>query len=52
MVSTGESDLPSSCEMKVEPEKHLTWLKSQDGGGIGRGDHFFSYKFIERTIEL
>ena len=24
---------------------------SQDGGGIGRGDHFLSYKFIERTIE-
>ena len=25
--------------------------RSQDGGGIGRGDHFLSYKFIERTIE-
>ena len=25
--------------------------KSQDGGGIGRGDHFLSYKFIKRTIE-
>ena len=25
--------------------------RSQDGGGIGRGDHFVSYKFIERTIE-
>ena len=24
---------------------------SQDGGGIGRGDHFLSYKFIKRTIE-
>ena len=24
---------------------------SQDGVGIGRGDHFFPYKFIERTIE-
>ena len=23
----------------------------QDGGGIGGGDHFLSYKFIERTIE-
>ena len=23
----------------------------EDGGGIGRGDHFLSYKFIERTIE-
>ena len=25
--------------------------RSQDGGGIGRGDHFLSQKFIERTIE-
>ena len=25
--------------------------RSQDGGGIGQGDHFLSYKFIKRTIE-
>ena len=25
--------------------------RSQDGGGIGRGDHFLSYKFIARTTE-
>ena len=25
--------------------------RSQDGGGIGWGDHFLSYKFMERTIE-
>ena len=25
--------------------------RSQDGGGIGRGDHFLPYIFIERTIE-
>ena len=25
--------------------------RSQDGGGIRPGDHFLSYKFIERTIE-
>ena len=24
---------------------------SQDGGGIGLGDHFHPYKFMERTIE-
>ena len=23
----------------------------KDGGGIGRGDHFLFYKFIERTTE-
>ena len=25
--------------------------RSQDGGGIGGGDHFLFYKFIERTTE-
>ena len=25
--------------------------RSQDGGGIGRGDHFLPYKFIKRTTE-
>ena len=25
--------------------------RSQDGGGIGRGDHFLFYKFIEITTE-
>ena len=25
--------------------------RSQDGRGLGRGDHFLSYKFIERTTE-
>ena len=25
--------------------------RSQDGGGIGQGDHFLPYKFIERTME-
>ena len=25
--------------------------RSQDGGGIGRGDQFLPYKFIKRTIE-
>ena len=26
------------------------WRRSQDGRGIGLGDHFLSYKFIERTM--
>ena len=26
-------------------------VEIEDGRGIGRGDHFLSYKFIERTIE-
>ena len=29
----------------------LEFRRSQDGGGVGRGDHFLFYKFIERTKE-
>ena len=33
-------------------EAESRWRRrSQDGGGIGRGDQFLSYKFIERTTE-
>ena len=32
-------------------KKQMKRGRRQDGGGIGRGDHFLSYKFIKRTIE-
>ena len=41
----------------ISPKDAAIWVKnqaggrSQDGGGIGRGDHFLFYKFIERTTE-
>ena len=31
--------------------KIISGGRSQDSGGIGRGDHFLFYKFIERTTE-
>ena len=31
--------------------ERMVWGRSQNGGGIGQGDHFLSYKLIERTIE-
>ena len=31
--------------------KNKLLRRSQDGGGLGRGDHFLSYKFIKRTTE-
>ena len=51
-----------SLLMRVKEESEKTGLKhniqnikirgrSQDGGGVGRGDHFLFYKFIERTTE-
>ena len=36
---------------KIHPIKVLLLGRSQDGGGIGWGDHFLFYKFIERTTE-
>ena len=47
----------NSVLMNVKEESEKVGLKlniqgrSQDGGGIGRGDHFLFYKFIERTTE-
>ena len=35
----------------VKQKKEQLGGRSQDGGGIGRGDHFLFYKFIERTTE-
>ena len=31
--------------------KRMYRLPTEDGGGIGWGDHFLPYKFIERTFE-
>ena len=45
---------PASWETCMQVRKQQLELdmgRSQDGGGIGRGDHFLFYKFIERTTE-
>ena len=39
---------PQSMASSIESDAEG---RSQDGGGLGRGDHFLSYKFKERTIE-
>ena len=31
--------------------KSFLWGRSQDGRGIGQGDHFLPHKFIKRTFE-
>ena len=52
-----ESNELNNLLMKVKEESEKAGLKlniqrrSQDGRGIGRGDHFLSYKFIGRTTE-
>ena len=56
LMAESEEELKSLL-MKVKEESEKVGLKlniqgrSQDGGGIGRGDHFLFYKFIERTTE-
>ena len=61
--ATGEATVLNLCTTRVAITHHnkrksacsnkdlskQEW--SQDGGGIGRGDHFLFYKFIERTTE-
>ena len=55
-------NLKGSQTVKKKRKKEQSWKsyaccfkthrgRSQDGGGIGRGDHFLFYKFIERTTE-
>ena len=57
LEKTLESSLDSKDIKPVNPKG--TWIftarlilgRSQDGRGIGWGDHFLPYKFIERTTE-
>ena len=53
-----EVSVPSTqfCFKPKDPKSKSLFLKadiwrSQDVGGIGRGDHFLSYKFIKRITE-
>ena len=41
---------PSLKPLPTSKKRKSGW-QEEDGGGTGRGDHFLSYKFIERTIE-
>ena len=38
-------------QQKPQTIKKIGGGRSQDGRGIGWGDHFLFYKFIERTTE-
>ena len=49
-VMTNLDSILKSRDITLQKKAHLGGRR-QDGGGIGRGDHFLSYKFIERTIE-
>ena len=42
---------PSNTQRSIQIQKKPLGGRSQDGGGVGRGDHFLFYKFIERTTE-
>ena len=47
-VMTNLGSIFKSRDITLPTKVHLG---SQDGGGIGRGDHFLFYKFFERTTE-
>ena len=44
-------DITQDVTKDVTQDIKILGGRSQDGGGIGRGDHFLFYKFIERTTE-
>ena len=53
-----EVSVPSTqfCFKPKDPKSKSLFLeadiwRSQDGGGVGRGGHFLSYKFIKRITE-
>ena len=54
---TAAMKLKDACSLQVKAVTNLDSLlksrdgSSQDGGGIGWGDHFLSYKFIKRITE-
>ena len=37
--------------MAESEEKLKSLLRSQDGGGVGRGEHFLPHKFIKRAFK-
>ena len=43
------------CVVKITTDKlqqnTKNWLNMEDGGGVGRGDHFLPHKFIKRTFQ-
>ena len=51
LCDTTDCSLPGFSVRGILQTRILKWERSQDGGGIGREDHFLFYKFIERTIE-
>ena len=57
LMAESEEELKSLL-MKVKEESEKAGLnlniqktKLEDGGGIGRGDHFLPHKFIKRTFQ-
>ena len=57
LMAESEEELKSFL-MKVKEESEKAGLnlniqktKLEDGGGIGRGDHFLPHKFIKRTFQ-
>ena len=47
----GNLGIKQICVLNPNSKILLKGRRSQDGGGIGWGDHFLSYKFIKRITE-
>ena len=56
MVESEERLKSLLMKVKEESEKaglnlNIQKTKLEDGGGIGRGDHFLPHKFLKRTFQ-
>ena len=42
-----------SDNIHITKKGNMNWLRgrSQDGGGVGRGEHFLPHKFIKRAFK-
>ena len=52
-MAESEEELKSLL-IRVKEEHEKGWLKTQhseDGGGVGRGEHFLPHKFIKRAFK-
>ena len=49
-LSLADSGIWWELAVEIKAECNIEG-RSQDGGGVGRGDHSLFYKFIERTTE-
>ena len=50
-LDSGFRSVPQKAQKRPEPNKKIPRTRSQDGGGVGRGEHFLPHEFIKRAFK-